>query len=26
VPGVGYRFIPTFSNTGWGADTEPTEP
>jgi len=18
VPGLGYRFIPTFSNTGWG--------
>jgi DNA-binding winged helix-turn-helix (wHTH) protein len=18
VPGVGYRFVPTFSNTGWG--------
>ena len=22
VPGVGYRFIPTFSNTGWGASAE----
>ena len=25
VPGVGYRFIPTFSNTGWGAGAESTE-
>jgi DNA-binding response OmpR family regulator len=25
VPGVGYRFIPTFTNTGWGTDAEPTE-
>jgi DNA-binding response OmpR family regulator len=25
VPGVGYRFIPTFSNTGWGTGAEPTE-
>ncbi len=25
VPGVGYRFIPTFSNAGWGTGPEPTE-
>jgi DNA-binding response OmpR family regulator len=26
VPGQGYRFIPTFSNRGWGAETSPDEP
>ena len=28
VPGVGYRFIPVFSNLGWGAESqqEPIEP
>lgn len=25
VPGVGYRFIPTFSNAGWGGGAEPAE-
>src|SRR4029453_4792693 len=25
VPGVGYRFIPTFSNTGWGAAAKRSE-
>jgi DNA-binding response OmpR family regulator len=25
VPGHGYRFIPTFSNTGWGESGEPGE-
>ena len=25
VPGKGYRFIPTFSNTGWGAGSDPGE-
>jgi two-component system, OmpR family, alkaline phosphatase synthesis response regulator PhoP len=25
VPGVGYRFIPTFTNTGWGTGAEPPE-
>ena len=23
VPGQGYRFVPTFSNAGWGADQDP---
>jgi hypothetical protein len=23
VPGKGYRFIPTFSNTGWGGAGDP---
>jgi two-component system, OmpR family, alkaline phosphatase synthesis response regulator PhoP len=23
VPGLGYRFIPTFSNTGWGGERDP---
>ena len=28
VPGKGYRFVPTFSNLGWGAEAgdEPREP
>ena len=26
VPGVGYRFIPTFSNAGWGDSNEAGEP
>ena len=26
VPGKGYRFIPTFSNLGWGAEQDPIEP
>ena len=26
VPGQGYRFIPTFSNEGWGSGTERGEP
>jgi DNA-binding response OmpR family regulator len=25
VPGQGYRFIPTFSNTGWDGPSEPSE-
>jgi DNA-binding response OmpR family regulator len=26
VPGQGYRFIPTFSNQGWGGEQDPGEP
>ena len=26
VPGVGYRFIPTFSNAGWGGEQDAVEP
>ena len=26
VPGEGYRFIPTFSNLGWGGEQDPLEP
>jgi DNA-binding response OmpR family regulator len=26
VPGVGYRFIPTFSNAGWSGDAAPDAP
>jgi two-component system, OmpR family, alkaline phosphatase synthesis response regulator PhoP len=26
VPGAGYRFVPTFSNAGWGAGRDPDEP
>ena len=26
VPGLGYRFVPTFSNAGWGAGRDPDEP
>jgi DNA-binding response OmpR family regulator len=26
IPGLGYRFIPTFSNVGWGGEQDPLEP
>ena len=26
IPGQGYRFIPTFSNLGWGAEQRPKDP
>ena len=26
VPGKGYRFVPTFSNEGWGGERDPEEP
>jgi DNA-binding response OmpR family regulator len=26
VPGKGYRFIPTFSNQGWGGEPDPADP